>query len=408
MDEARLRKYAELLVRTGGNVQKGQPVVIAGAVDDAPFVRLVQEYAFDAGASDVFVNWNDDESTRMWFLRAEDGVFDEAPEWFAQRYDYFDAKGAVYLAVRSPNPDMLAGVEPNRIKRNTIASNKSTKEHSSRLMSSALRWSLAAHPSAAWAKKVFPNLSEAEALEKLWAYVLKGARADGNDPAADWAAHKNNFAKHVNYLNDKNFSSLRFQNSLGTDLTIGLAKNHIWCGGGGVAKDGIPFFPNLPTEEIFTMPDRCAAEGRVVASMPLNYKGSLIEDFEIAFWDGRAVSWKAGANEKVLADIIETDEGSRRLGEVALVAESSPISQMKTLFYNTLFDENASCHFALGKAYPTNLRESGGMTEDELIAAGCNDSITHVDFMFGTPDLKITGTNREGETVFFDNGEFII
>ncbi|MDR1663380.1 MAG: aminopeptidase [Clostridiales bacterium] len=408
MDSARLRKYAELLVRAGGNVQKGQPVVIASSVEDAAFARLVEECAYDAGASEVILDWLDEVSTRMRYLRGADEIFDEYPQWRVDRFKYLDDRNAVYLRVISEDPDLLAGVDAERIRRNTKVSRAATKAHSAMTMSNARRWSLLAAPSPAWAKKVFPELPEADAIEKLWGHILKGARADGDDPIADWEAHRKNFNKRVDYLNGENFKKLRFTNSLGTDFTVGLAKDHIWVGGGDVGQDGVPFFPNLPTEEIFTMPDRNIADGRVVASMPLSYQGSLIEDFEITFKDGRAVAWKAGANEDALKNIIEMDEGSHRLGEVALVSNSSPIARMNTLFYETLFDENASCHLALGKSYPNNMKGGDKLSEAELVAAGGNDSLLHVDFMFGTPDMKIAGVKDDGsEIVFFENGEFV-
>jgi aminopeptidase len=343
----------------------------------------------------------------MKYLRGADEIFDEAPQYIAERHKYFDDKKAVYLNIRSSDPDLMGGVDPDRIRRSAISSERVRKAHRNLTMSNAVRWSIVALPSPAWAKKVFPGIGEAEAMDKLWALILKGARADGSDPIADWAAHKKNFEKRVSYLNGEQFTHLKFSNSLGTDFTLGIVKGHIWEGGGDVGKDGVPFFPNIPTEEIFTMPDRNRAEGRVVASMPLSYSGNLIEGFEITFKGGKAVSWKASANEKVLADIIGMDEGSARPGEIALVESTSPIAQMKTLFYETLFDENASCHLALGKAYPNNMKGSENMTEEERKSAGCNDSLVHVDFMFGTADMKITGVRQDGsEAVFFENGVF--
>jgi len=408
MDNARLKKYAELLVRSGGNVQKGQVVVIGCSVDDAYFGRLVQECAYDAGASEVVMDWGDEASARAKFLRADDGIFDDFPQWKVDWYKHYDDKGAVYLRVSSTDPDYLAGVDPNRLRRFSKASGIATKAHSAIMMSNTNRWSVCAIPSPAWAKKVFPNVSEEEAMEKLWAAILKGARADGDNPQTDWEKHKDNFTDRVEYLNKMNFDSLRITTGLGTDITLGLVKNHVWVGGGDTGKDGVPFFPNLPTEEIFTMPDRTRANGRVVASMPLSRMGNLIEGFEMTFKDGLVDSFKAEKNEQALADMLGMDEGAKRLGEVALVTNSSPIGQMGVLFYNTLFDENASAHLALGKAYPNNMKGGDDMTTEKLVEAGGNDSLIHVDFMFGTADMKVIGIGADGtETVFFDNGEFI-
>jgi len=408
MNETRLKKYAELFVSSGGNVQKGQPVVIGCSVDDAYFGRMVQDFAYKAGACEVIMDWNDGPSTRTRYLYASNEIFDTYPQWSVDKLKYNDDRGAVYLWIDSDDPDLLAGVDPDRLKRASKAANMATKDHSALTMSNALRWSICAVPSPAWAKKVFPDVPEAEAIERLWECIIKGARADGDNPIADWEAHKNNFVTRVDYLNKKAFDALKITTGLGTDITIGLAKNHIWAGGGDIAKDGIPFFPNLPTEEIFTMPDRLRACGRVVASMPLSYQGSLIEGFEMTFKDGQVESYSAKKNQATLANIIEMDEGTRRLGEVALVANSSPIGQMGALFYNTLFDENAAAHLALGKAYPNNMADTEGMSEDELVAAGCNDSLLHVDFMFGTADMKVVGISKDGsETMFLNNGEFV-
>ena len=408
MNEDRLKKYAELLVRSGGNVQKGQPVVISSDVADADFARLVQEYAYDAGASEVAIDWRDEFSTRTRYLRAADDIFDIYPQWSIDRFKFYDDRGTVYLHILSSDPDLLSGVSPDRIKRYTKVSRQGTKAHSARTMSNELRWSLLAVPSPKWALKVFPDLDEAAAVEALWNAILKGARADGDDPVADWAAHRKTFEGRKQYLNEKQFKALRFTNQLGTDFTLGLPDNHVWQGGGDVGKDGIPFFPNQPTEEIFTAPDRNNVNGKVVASMPLSYQGSLIEDFCITFKDGKAIEYSAKANEAILKSIIEMDDGSGYLGEVALVANSSPISQMGILFYNTLFDENASSHLALGKAYPDCVKNGVNMSEEELSKAGINDSLLHVDFMFGTADMHVTGISKDGtETIVMENGELV-
>ena len=409
MTDAKLKKYAELLVRAGGNVQKGQLVVIGAGVDDAYFARMVRDFAYDAGASEVVINWEDDSSVREKYLRADSSVFDTYPQWMVDRFADYDKRGAVYLRINSSDPGLLSGTDADRRKRASKAASIATKEHSKLMMNSTLRWSVCAVPSPAWAKTVFPDLTEDQAMERLWECILKGARADGENPIADWAAHKQNFEAKLKYLNGKQFSALRITTGLGTNLTVGLVKNHRWVGGGGPDKKGIQFFPNLPTEEIFTMPDRNKADGTVVASMPLSYSGNLIEGIKIDFKDGRVVSYDASKNKESLANLIEMDEGSHRLGEVAIVSNSSPIGQMGILFYNTLFDENASAHLALGRAYPKNIEGGGDMTTEELEAAGGNDSLIHVDFMFGTSDMKIVGIEKDGtETVFFDKGEYAV
>ena len=408
MKREQLRKYAELLVKSGGNVQKGQPVVISCEVRDAEFGRMVMEVAYEVGASEVVIDWRDETVSRARFLQGADEIFDVFPQWMTDKFKFYDETGAAYLQIGSADPDLLKGVEPDRIRRFTVVSRQGTKEHSARVMANFQRWSIVALPSPAWAKKVFPDLEEDKAIEELGKAILKGARADGENPIKDWAAHRQNFEARKKILNEKKFKALRFKNSLGTDCLVGLPKGHIWQGGGDVGQDGLPFFPNQPTEEIFTAPDRNNVNGKVVASLPLSYQGNLIEKFWMVFKDGRAVEYHAEVNETVLKNIIEIDEGSHYLGEVALVPHGSPISQMGILFYNTLFDENASSHLALGKAYPTCIEGGSKMTEEELLSAGMNDSLMHVDFMFGTPDMNVIGIAEDGsETDVMLNGEYV-
>jgi len=408
LNQAQLKKYAELLVRSGGNVQKGQPVFINCDIVNAEFARMVQDYAYKAGASEVRINWGDDESTRTWYIHSADSLFDEYPQWMVDRMKHYDDRGVVYLHINSSSPDLLNGVDTDRLRRFLKASREALKPHSELTMSTKIRWSLVAAPSLRWAAMVFPDLREEEAVEALWKAILKGARADGENPIKDWEIHRDSFKKRTEYLDNKGFKALHFTNSLGTDFTIGLPKNHRWMGGGGNDPNGIHCFLNMPTEEIFTAPDKNHAEGKVVASMPLSYQGNLIEDFSITFKNGRAVDYQAKAGKEILKSIIEMDEGSCYLGEVALVANSSPISQMNTLFYNTLFDENASSHLALGKAYPKCLENGLNMSKEELAQAGINESLLHVDFMFGTADMHVDGIAEDGtRTVVMENGEFV-
>jgi len=403
-----LENYAKLLVRAGGNVQPGQLVIVGCDVGVADFGRMIQDAAYDAGASQVIINWTDSLSARTNYLRADDAVFDHFSQWIVDRFAEWDSKGAVYLHVRSEDPDYLNGVDPSRLARASKLGGENLKEHARLTMTHKLRWSLCAMPSASWAKKVFPELSEDEAVEKLGEQILRAARADGEDPIADWEAHRGTFIDKLKYLNEAQFDALRFKNGLGTDITVGMPKNHIFKGGGSTAGDGVVFFPNIPTEEIFSAPDRNRADGRVVASMPLSYMGNLIEGIDITFKDGVVVDFKADTNEDILANLINTDEGSNRLGEVALVQKTSPINQMGTLFYNTLFDENASCHLAIGKAYPHNLQGGTEMSLEELTAHGINHSTVHVDFMFGTDDMSVVGIKADGtEEVIFLNGEYV-
>ncbi|MCL2462586.1 MAG: aminopeptidase, partial [Defluviitaleaceae bacterium] len=371
MDKFKQKQFANLLVRIGGNVQPGQPVVIGSDVGNADMARLVAECAYDAGASEVILNWHDDICGQMRYLRAEEKVFETYPDWMVRRFDHWDGSGAVYLHIDSDDPDLMKDVSPDRLKKSAIAGSRATIKHMQMTMGNSVRWSVIGVPSPAWAAKVFPGLSEDEAMEKLWDAIFEASRMnEGADPVETWLRHNKNFHDRLAFLNEHQFRALKFRNSLGTDLTVELPKDHVWRGGGDMAKDGVYFNPNIPTEECFTMPKRDAVNGRAVASMPLQYQGRLIENFELTFKDGKAVSYKAEKNEEILANIMAIDEGASFLGEVALVANSSPISRMGLMFYNTLFDENAACHLALGKAYPDCVQGGEDMTEDELKARG--------------------------------------
>lgn len=411
ISEAKLKNYAKLLVVAGGNVQKGQPVVIGSSVDNAFFARMVVDAAYDAGASEVAVWWNDDHVTLSNYLRAADETFDEYPKWAVDRYKHYDDKGVVYLFITSPNPDLLKDVDKDRIDRYSKVSSAATKAHQGLRMNGDIRWSVVALPSVAWAKKVFPELAEqdiSKAMNKLLDLLMTASRAVGDNPIDDWKKHNQSFADKLNYLNGQQFTSLLITTGLGTHLTIGLPQNHVWVGGGGKCKDGLLYLPNIPTEEIFTAPDKENVCGKVVASMPLSYQGNLVEDIEMEFANGVITSYNASKNKEILTNIISTDEGSKRLGEIAIVTNSSPISQMGTLFFNTLLDENASAHLAIGKAYPKNIEGGTKMTPEQLEELGINDSLVHVDFMFGTADLQIVGTRADGsEVVFFKDGEYV-
>ncbi|MCL2221914.1 MAG: aminopeptidase [Oscillospiraceae bacterium] len=409
MNNELLKNYAKLFVQVGGNVQRGQTVVISCPIACAHFGRMVQDEAYDAGASEVLIDWVDDLSYRIWFLRSSDTVFSTYPQWKVDKLKDQDKKDAVYLQIDSSDPELLKDINLERIKKYRKASRGATKEHSRNLMTNAQRWSIIAIPSTSWAKKVFPHLAEEEAVENLWNLIIKAARADSDDPVADWIKHRNILAKRIEYLNNADFSKLRFSTGLGTDFTVGLVQNHIWVGGNVLDKHGTPFFPNMPTEEIFTMPDRNSCDGRVVASMPMFYSGNLIEDFEFTFKSGSVEKYDARIGKESLASILEIDEGASQLGEVALVPNSSPIGQMKTMFYNLLFDENAASHLALGKSYPFSVTGGEKLNDEELKALGGNYSLTHIDFMFGTSDMRVAGLKHDGsETVIMENGEFVI
>jgi len=407
MNKNILKKYAELVVHTGVNVQKGQPVVIMAPIDTADFVRAIAEAAYKLGAKDVYVDWSDDKLARIRFLEAPEEVFDEIPSWKKEFILTNLHNGAAVIQIAASDPEIFKGLDVNRISRQQKVNAKELKEFYESLMANKNAWTIVSVPTVAWAKKVFPELSEEEAINKLWEAILKAVRVDLENPIAAWNEHNSNLRKSMDFLNSNNFKYLRYKNALGTDLTIELPEGHMWLGGSEYTTGGIEFNANMPTEEVFTLPKKTGVEGKVVSAMPLNYNGTIIDNFTLTFKEGRIVEYTAEKGLDMLKTLIETDEGSHYLGEVALVPYDSPISNQKILFYNTLFDENASCHLAIGKAYPSCLKNSENMTDEDLKAAGVNDSLVHVDFMIGTEDLEITGITADGKEVpVFVKGNF--
>lgn len=405
----KLEKYAKLMIEEGVHLKKGQPLFVTGYIENYEFVRLVTEQAYLAGAREVFVRWVDEVGARLKYLHGADDLFDSYPEFQKLMLDHFDNQNACYLHIAANNPEALKGVSPERMQRWNITASKATKAHSDMMMSNKFAWCVVAAPNKDWAKKVFPDKSENDAIEALWDAILFCSRVNNDDPAAAWREHAATLARRAAFLNDAQFASLRFTNSLGTDVTLALPKNHIWAGGSEKTLDGHGFSANIPTEEIFTAPHRLGTNGRVVAAMPLVYQGDLIEDFELTFKDGKVVDFKARKNQKLLENLLETDEGSRYLGEVALVPYDSPISKLGILFYETLFDENASCHFALGEAYPSCVKDAAALEDDKKKELGLNVSYSHSDFMIGTADTDIVGTKADGTTQqVFKDGNFVI
>jgi aminopeptidase len=407
MNKVMLEKYARLIVKAGINLQKGQILVISTPVSCADFTRGIAEIAYKEGAKDVVINWRDDLFSRIRFLHAPEEVFEEFPLWRKEFYVSYARLGAAFLTIEDDDPEVMKGVSPERMMKNIRTTQTAVKEYRDRLMSNKNPWCIVAIPSVAWAKMVFPEVSEDEAVEKLWQEIFKTVKADTEDPVAAWEEHKRNLKLSLDFLNTNSFKLLRYKNSLGTDLTVELPDGHIWLGGSDFTPENLEFIANMPTEEVFTLPKKLGIHGKVVSSKPLSYNGSIIDKFSITFKDGRIVDYTAEKGYDTLKSIIETDEGAHYLGEVALVPYDSPISKSGILFYNTLFDENASCHLAIGKAYPKCIENSDGMTKEQLESAGVNDSFMHVDFMVGSRDLEITGVTADGKEIpVFRNGNF--
>ena len=406
--EAKFKEYAKLLVEVGVNIQKGQTLVIGSPVDCAWFARLCARAAYAAGCREVVMRWSDDELTREKYLHAEDSVFDSLPAWQAEFDNGYARQGAAFLHISARDPENLVGVDPDRIARSQRSSGEALREYRELTMSNTVPWCIGSIPIPSWARKVFPGCPEDEAVEKLWEAIFQTVRVDGSGAAVDrWREHLAGLKGHMDRLNGLNLESLHYTNSLGTDLTIRLLEGHIWAAGSSATKSGLPFIANMPTEEVFTAPLRNGVDGVVCSSMPLVHNGVVIDKIRFQVREGKIVEASAQTGEDALKAAITLDEGASYFGEVALVPYDSPISRQKLLYYNTLFDENASCHLAFGEAYPECLRGGAEMSKEERKSRGLNDSITHVDFMVGTADLSITGKTRDGREVpVFVDGNF--
>lgn len=407
--QAKLKEYAKLLVEVGLNVQPGQTVLVRAPVGSEDLVYLCAEAAYDAGAREVAYEFSDGRLTRLAYLRADGAVFGEFADWKADKLNALAGQGAAFLTIVGDDPDMLRGVDPDRIARQQKVSGVKLAPYREATMNNRTSWCVAAVPTPAWARKVFPALGEREAVDALFAAILKAVRVSGDGGAVErFKAHCQRMRERCRRLNALDLASLHYTNSLGTDLVVELPENARWLGGVENTAKGVPFVANMPTEEIFTAPKRDGVHGKVVSSLPFSLSGNVIDAFGFTLQNGKITGIEAGseAEEKLLLDAISLDEGAAYLGEVALVPYDSPIRAQEILFYNTLFDENAACHFAFGRAYPC-IEGGDTMTAEELSAHGINQSITHKDFMIGTKDMKITGKTRDGREVpIFIDGNF--
>ena len=401
-----LGKYADVVVKIGLNLRKGQRLLIRALLDDAPLVRKVTESAYKAGAVFVDVAYTDEQLTRIRLEQADPESLTEVPNWILMRFEEYYQRMDAELAISSADPELMSGIEPARIAKYRKAI--SQKMEPLRKYENSTNWCVVSTASPAWAKKVFPDLAVQEAQERLWKEIFASCRIDAPDPVAAWSSHVNNLNKYRSYLNGQRFAALHYRGP-GTDLTIGLPEKQLWQGAQAEFKNGITGIPNLPTEEVFTTPHKDKVNGTVKATLPLNYSGVLIEDFSLAFENGRAVKVTAKRGEETLQKMIESDENACRLGEVALVPNSSPISQRGTLFFNSLFDENASCHIALGTSYRDTLIGGEDMTDEEFEAQGGNKSLIHTDFMIGSDKLDIDGLKADGSsTPVMRSGEWAV
>ncbi|MBV9702644.1 MAG: aminopeptidase [Methylobacteriaceae bacterium] len=406
--DQRLDKLAEVAVRVGLGLAPGQELVMTAPIEALPLARLVAEHAYKAGASLVTTLFADDAATLMRFKYASRESFERAPGWLFEGMAAAFRSGAARLAIVGEDPALLAGQDAEKVATANRARSKAYLPALELIAAFATNWTIVAAATPAWARTVFPKASEDEAVARLWELIFSASRVDGPDPIAAWAAHNQALQARTHHLNERRFAALRFRGP-GTDLQVGLADGHEWAGGSTTAKSGIVCNANIPTEEVFTTPHKDRVEGVVTSTKPLSYQGTLIEEISVRFAAGAIVEANARTGEEVLRKVLETDEGARRLGEVALVPYSSPISRSGLLFYSTLFDENAASHIALGQSYSKCIRSGDSMSPDELAGHGANRSLIHIDWMIGSAEIDLDGLGRDGRSEpLMKKGEWVV
>ena len=398
IDPTKLDKLAEVAIKVGLQLQKGQDLVLTAPLVAVPLVRLITAHAYKAGASTVTTFYSDEETTLARYRHGHDESFDRAPNWLYDGMAKAYENGAARLAIAGDNPMLLAQQDPAKVGRANKATSIAYKPALEHISNFDINWNICSYPNPSWAKLVFPDVPIEEAVRKLADAIFAASRVDRDDPVAAWAEHNAELKKRSTWLNGERFAALHFTGP-GTDLTVGLADGHEWHGGASTAKNGVTCNPNIPTEEVFTTPHALKVEGHVSSTKPLSHQGTLIDNIQVRFEGGRIVEAKASKGEAVLNKVLDTDEGARRLGEVALVPHSSPISASGVLFYNTLFDENASCHIALGQCYSKCFLNGASLSQDQIKAQGGNSSLIHIDWMIGSGQVDIDGIRADGSKV---------
>ncbi|ALC87973.1 peptidase M29 [Bacillus sp. FJAT-22090] len=393
--QQKLEEYAELIVKVGLNIQKNQQLLINTTTETIEFTRLVVKKAYEAGAKRVDVNYSDGPNTRSFYDLAPDEAFHEYPKWAAmQRDELIENKGAL-LWIDAENPDLLEGVSVEKISNFHKASGKALENYRKAVMNDVITWSIVAMPSEKWAAKVFPDLQAEEQMQALWNLIFQVVRIGEGTAVQQWKEHIENLESRASLLNAKRYKKLHYT-AEGTDIQVELPKGHIWMSGASKNAQSVPFIANMPTEEVYTAPLKTGVNGYVKNTKPLAYKGNVIDDFTLTFENGAITKVEATTGEVLLKELTQTDEGAKYLGEIALVPHESPISASNVLFFNTLFDENASNHFAIGEAYPTCVEGARGLSPSELENLGLNTSIVHEDFMIGSADMDIMGELEDG------------
>ncbi|CAM1632955.1 Peptidase M29 [Bartonella choladocola] len=406
IDPQKLDRLAEVAVKVGLNLQKGQDLVLTSPLAALPLVRRIAHHAYKAGAGVVTPIFSDEEMTLDRFKHADDKNFDKAASWLYEGMARAYANGAARLAIAGDNPSLLSNEDPAKVSRVNKATSLAYQPALEKIAGFDINWNIVSYPNPSWAAVVFPDLPIIEATKKLADAIFAASRVDKPDAIGAWKDHNANLKKHAKWLNDQRFSALHYSGP-GTDLTIGLADGHEWQGGASKAKNGVICNPNIPTEEVFTTPHAHRVEGYVSSTKPLSYQGTLIDNIKVRFEKGRIVEAHASKGEKVLQQILDTDEGARHLGEVALVPNSSPISASGLLFYNTLFDENAACHIALGQCYSKCFLKGAALSKEQIEKQGGNKSLIHIDWMIGSGEINIDGITADGKKVpVFRKGEW--
>ncbi|MET3589749.1 aminopeptidase [Bartonella silvatica] len=401
-----LNRLAEITVKVGLNLQEGQDLILTAPASALPFVRRIAYHAYKVGAGMITPLFSDDMLSLARFENAHTASFDRAPSWLYEGMAKAFENGAARLAIVGDNPLLLSNQDLDKVARLNKATSMAYQPALKKISNFAINWSIVAYPTAGWAEAVFPSLPLDEAIKKLANAIFSASRVTEEDAVQAWATHNATLKKRSSWLNDQRFSALHFKGP-GTDLMVGLADEHEWHGGASVAQNGVVCNPNIPTEEVFTTPHAHKVEGFVRSTKPLSYQGTLIDNIEVRFEAGRIVDARASAGQEVLQQVLQSDEGASRLGEVALVPHSSPISKSDLLFYNTLFDENAACHIALGQCYSKCFLDGASLTADEISARGGNKSVIHIDWMIGSSDINIDGIMQDGTKVpVFRKGEW--